>query len=53
MLNGWLFLGHGGLGGGGDCYCNLKDWNPAYTLAHTGNGRHTTLTCLTGRQVIH
>ena len=36
----------------GKCTCNLKLFNPKYTLSHKTNTDHTTLTCLTGRQNI-
>jgi hypothetical protein len=39
-------------GGSGSCTCKLKPYNPSYHLSHTTNDRHTTLTCITGRQHI-
>lgn len=38
--------------GGSPCNCNLKLYNPKYTLAKNNNKIHSTLTCLTGRQNI-
>jgi len=38
--------------GGSPCNCNLKLYNPKYTLAKNNNKVHSTLTCLTGRQNI-
>ena len=40
------------LNGGAPCDCNLKPWAADARLMHTPSNRHTTLTCLTGRQNI-